>query len=185
MDRRLTMNVRRVVQDAHRDARRFGHSTVGPGHLLLGLVRSGRDGGVRALFSLYGVGVATLEESLQSTLASPGPGVARPPLAPAVRRALDIALREAQAAGSALAGEDHLLVGLIVAADAPMARWFADHGFTAEDVRAALAESPPLLVPPEAPALASDRPARAVIEIATPRTDENADPGPPEPPGQA
>lgn len=178
MDRRLTPDARRTVQAAQGEARRLNQSAVGPEHLLLALVKLAEDRGrdpdpferVRALFRLHGVGATTLEAALPPG----GPAVATPPMSAAARRAVDGALRSATASGSTVIDVGHLLIGVVGAAEGPLARWLADHGLGPDEAAQALPD--PVAQPTVVP---RPKPRSVVEELSAPPID-GLDPIPPE-----
>jgi transcriptional regulator with XRE-family HTH domain len=137
---RFTRRAREVVVRAEREARALGHDTVGPGHLLLGILSLEEEPAARALEDL---GV-DLEAARRAVLREVGKGEGgdgrRLSFAPEARKALEDALREARALGHHYIGTQHVLLGLLRDTEGIAAHVLAEFEVSADDVRTALAE---------------------------------------------
>jgi ATP-dependent Clp protease ATP-binding subunit ClpA len=135
----LTIGAARAREEAAAAARWLYHPEVGTAHLLVGLLRqhSGRGAGaLRAAGVRLRPAVAELERLLP-----PGPPgtPAGDALSAGARQALDRAQREARRRGAAAVGTEHLLLGLLEAAeDEPVQRLVTAVGSSPAAVRAAL-----------------------------------------------
>jgi hypothetical protein len=109
----FTDRARRVVALAQDEGRRLGHTTIRPGHLLLGLVIEGEGVAARALQS---VGVTF--PAAWSVVATDADPVAAPVdraerLGPDTRGVLERAPIEARKLGHRRVGTEHLLLALV------------------------------------------------------------------------
>jgi Clp amino terminal domain, pathogenicity island component len=135
MFERLTDRARRVVVLAQDEARELGHGSVGPEHVLLGLLAVG--GGVAAV-ALESLGIS-LEETRERVAEIAGRGQDAPagriPFTPAARQLREEALREAQRLGHDYVGTEHLLLALPCEGDGVAARVLAAQGAAYAQVR--------------------------------------------------
>jgi ATP-dependent Clp protease ATP-binding subunit ClpC len=112
---RFSAPARRAVVLAQEEARRLRHTWIGTEHLLLGLAGDEHTLAGRALGSL---GV-TLDAARQEVFAivgaaeEPAEPVSTVPFTPRAKKALELALREAQRLGDHYIGSAHLLLGLV------------------------------------------------------------------------
>jgi hypothetical protein len=125
---RFTDRARRVVVLAQDAARELGHGSIGPGHLLLGLLAEGE--GVAAL-ALESLGIS-LEEARDRVEEIAGRGQGAPagriPFTPQAKQALERALREAVQLGHNYIGTEHLLLSLLAGSDDITAQVLAGQG---------------------------------------------------------
>jgi prophage maintenance system killer protein len=125
---RFTDRARRVVVLAQDGARELGHGSVGPEHLLLGLLAEGE--GVAAL-ALESLGIS-LEEARDRVEEIAGPGQGAPagriPFTPRAKQVLARSLREAVQLGHNYIGTEHLLLSLLAGGDDITAHVLADQG---------------------------------------------------------
>ncbi len=147
MHDRLDDRTRHVLRLADLEAQRFGHDHIGTEHLLLALLREGNNPAARLLAQL-GVELRKVRLLVETDLpAAPAKlqlGVL--PRTPGARRALEAAVEEAGRAG-ALAGPEHLLLGLLREEDGVAAHLLAALGLSGRDVRAGLLGEPGLFPP--------------------------------------
>jgi ATP-dependent Clp protease ATP-binding subunit ClpC len=130
---------------ARQEARRLGHGSVDPEHLLLGLIRVGAGTGISALDRLE-VSRAALRRQLEESTGhglGPGPGPGRPygPVRfsrPRGQKVLTSALPEALAHGTTDICSGHLLLAQYHD-DGPAARALAGLGATEDRARGAVA----------------------------------------------
>jgi prophage maintenance system killer protein len=125
---RFTDQARRVVVLAQEGARELGHGSVGPEHLLLGLLAEGE--GVAAL-ALESLGIS-LEETRDRVEEIAGPGQGAPagriPFTPPAKQVLARSLREAVQLGHTYLGPEHLLLSLLAEGDDITAQVLAGQG---------------------------------------------------------
>jgi Clp amino terminal domain, pathogenicity island component len=125
---RFTDRARQVVILAQKEARELGHGSVGPEHVLLGLLAEG--GGVAAV-ALETLGIS-LEETRERVEEIAGRGEDAPagpiPFTPTARQLPEGALREAQRLGHDYVGTEHLLLALRGEGDGVAARVLAALG---------------------------------------------------------
>ncbi|HVT67675.1 MAG TPA: Clp protease N-terminal domain-containing protein [Trebonia sp.] len=125
---RFTDRSRRVLVLAQDEAKELGHGSVGPEHLLLGLLLEGE--GVAALV-LESLGIS-LEEVRDRAEQIAGRGQEAPagriPFTLPAKRVLERALRESLQLGHQYIGTEHLLLGLLAEDGGVAARVLADRG---------------------------------------------------------
>jgi Clp amino terminal domain, pathogenicity island component len=129
----FTDRARRVVVMAQDEARGLGHRSVGPEHLLLGLLAEGE--GVAAL-ALESLGIS-LEEARDRVKEIAGRGQGAPAghilFTPRAKKVLEGSLREALQLGHTYIGTEHLLLSLLAEGDGIPAQVLA--GRSASDAR--------------------------------------------------
>jgi ATP-dependent Clp protease ATP-binding subunit ClpB len=142
---RLTQKSQEALQAAQSIAQRLGHTEIGVDHLLLALVDQ-PDGLVPRLLTRAEVDLQRLRGNLEQALdqrpkvtgsgASGQVGVSR-----ALSVALDAAEREAQRLRDDYVSVEHLLLGIVEAAETtPVGRVLAEHGLTRDRVLQVLTE---------------------------------------------
>ena len=113
MFERFTEKARQVVVLAQDEAQALGHNYIGTEHLLLGLLREREGLAARVLHSLD----VTVEEVRAQVARIVGRGdevrAGMIPFTPRAKKALELALREAQALGHNYIGTEHVLLGLV------------------------------------------------------------------------
>ena len=129
---------REAIRAGHTLARRMNHLKLGADHLLIGLLR--QTGGTAAtILSDTGVDVPRLCVAVEGAMV---PGDTVPPRrlgrTPEAKRAMRLAQREMQAAGQTKIGEECLLLGLIIVAEARLTELCKDAGVDEARVRRAL-----------------------------------------------
>lgn len=124
----FTDRARRVVVLAQEEARELGHGSVGPEHVLLGLLAVGQGVAAVALESL-GISLRETRERV-GEIAGRGqdPPAGTVPFTPAARQLPEGALREAQRLGHDYVGTEHLLLALPCEGDGVAARVLAAQG---------------------------------------------------------
>lgn len=112
MFERFTDPARRVVVFAQDEARRLNHVHIGPEHLLLGVVREGKDIGGQAL-ATFGL---TLEDTRRRVEADLPRGVQGPgshiPFTPRAKNVLEQSLHTALSLEHKHIGTEHIVLGL-------------------------------------------------------------------------
>lgn len=122
MFERYTENARRALVLASEEARALHHDHLGTEHLLLALVHDDQSASAQ-LLSALGIPLDTVRRDLKPALpAGAGDSPEPLPFAPAVKRALELALQEAVRIDSANIGTEHLLLGLIHEGQSPAAQ---------------------------------------------------------------
>jgi ATP-dependent Clp protease ATP-binding subunit ClpA len=113
MFERFTERARRAVILAQEEARRLNQSVVEPDHLFLGVVREGDGVAVQALKALH-VDLPLIRTYVEAACPAGSMGMTEEmKFAPATKRALEDALREARQFGSNYIGTEHLLLGVL------------------------------------------------------------------------
>jgi ATP-dependent Clp protease ATP-binding subunit ClpC len=112
MFERFTEPARRVVVFAQDEARRLNHVHIGPEHLLLGVVREGKDVGARALAS-FGLTLEDTRRRVEADLprGPRGPGSNIPFTEPA-KTVLEHSLQAALDLKHKHIGTEHIVLGL-------------------------------------------------------------------------
>jgi hypothetical protein len=133
---RLGESARSVMDRAGEQARELGHNYVGTEHVLLALLD--RESGLAAHV------LAQLGVRREVVLAEvPGRCDPRPDeciaVMPRLKRALELAGRQAERLGQSRAAPEHVLSGIMQVPDALAVEILACHGISAEDVQRALA----------------------------------------------
>jgi hypothetical protein len=131
---RFTDRAKIVVLKAQNEARNRGHQEVTSLHLLLGLL-SEWEGLAGLAIEAAGVTNETLAretvEALPADAESFGPAV---PVSGGLRKAYELAVREALRLGHNNVGTEHILLGLLEARDEPGAQVLANLGVSKEAV---------------------------------------------------
>jgi hypothetical protein len=145
---RFYVDARTALARAHDEARAFGHHYIGTEHLLLGLL--GTEHGVAAhLLTVLGIEVEQTRRAVEglvgrgeaTTEATPSGPL---PVAPRLKKVLELARQEARRLHSTHVRSEHLLLGLAREGDGLAARILAEHrvgydGLRGRVERAALA----------------------------------------------
>ena len=168
MFERFTGEARTVVQRAEREAGALGHDRIGPEHLLIAIAAEpGEAGRVLAGLGLsaealrastgpadfdaealaaIGIDLAEVRRRVEASFgagALAGGRGGRRPFAPASKKALELALREAIALGDRHIDAGHILLGLTRDPDDAVAALLLRCGRSAAAVRAALLAARP------------------------------------------
>lgn len=111
---KFTEGARRVLSGAQAEAQRLNHNWIGTEHLLLGLIREGEGIAAQALADL-GVDLGRARSAVSSIV---GPGerlvTGEVGLTPRAKKAIELAVAEANRRGHHWIGTEHLLLGLLV-----------------------------------------------------------------------
>ncbi len=111
----FTETARRLIREAHEEAHRRRHRSVGPEHLVIAMMRQ-REGMALAVLQRLGLQRAAVTEDLEGALASVG-AAAGPateiPFSPEAARALERSIQQARNLESNWVGTEHLLLGLL------------------------------------------------------------------------
>jgi predicted nucleotide-binding protein len=131
---RFTQRARRVLSLAHQEAQHTHNTSIGPEHLLIGLMLE--EGGVSARV-LHELGLATdrvREVIKRVTNASDNFDPSRVELASETQRVLEFAVDEARRLGHHYIGTEHILLGLVLVDSAGL-EVLRRLGVTAEQIR--------------------------------------------------
>jgi ATP-dependent Clp protease ATP-binding subunit ClpA len=132
---RLTARARLALAFARDEAEARWSPEIGTDHLLLGLVVGDNGVAARALRTA-GVDRSAVAGALGGARPAPAQAAPLPVVASAsLRRALEVAFLEARAMGDPFVGTEHLLLGVILAAESAGARVLDALGVGAERVR--------------------------------------------------
>jgi hypothetical protein len=110
---RFTERAKKVLVLAQQEAQRFNHNYIGTEHLLLGLTREGQGMGGRTLSSL-GVQSDRVREKVEFIIGrGDTPVTGDISLTPRAKKAIALAVDEAQRMGHTYIGTEHVLLGLV------------------------------------------------------------------------
>jgi ATP-dependent Clp protease ATP-binding subunit ClpC len=144
---RFTQRARRVLSLAQEEAERMQQSSIGTGHLLLGLIRE--EGGVASQV-LRDLGLRTnqVEQIVERlTSAEKREGVTRMDLSPEAKKVLEHAVDEARRMGHNYIGTEHLLLGLVRSTKGGAVDVFRELNISPDEIRRqtrrVLQENPP------------------------------------------
>ena len=114
MSNRFTDRAQLVILLAQEEAKRLGHATVEPVHLLLGVLGLGEGVGCQAMAS-HGVSIKNLRLEVERSVAKGQANLllAQMPFSLEAKRVLTLAVEEAQAFHHNFVGTEHLLLGLL------------------------------------------------------------------------
>jgi ATP-dependent Clp protease ATP-binding subunit ClpA len=139
MFERFTDRAMRVVVLARDEARQLRHDRVGTEHLLLGLLGQGDSLAANVLDSI-GITDAAVREHVKAA-DDQGERVAGVmPFTAQARRALELSFREALEHGASYIAPEHILLGVMRAADSEGGRVLADLGADLDAVRRRVSE---------------------------------------------
>ncbi|MBQ9563990.1 MAG: ATP-dependent Clp protease ATP-binding subunit, partial [Synergistaceae bacterium] len=132
----FTERGKRIIQIAHHEALKMGHSMVEPEHLLLGLAQEGGGVASRALAEL-GVDAGELCARIREIMGRGEPSQ-RPvdlPLSPRLRKALEAAILESRKMGVNYVDTEHILLGILADEGSLTFQHFLTLGITPDAVR--------------------------------------------------
>jgi len=113
MFERFTDRARRVVILAQEEAKLLNHNYVGTEHIVLGLIHEGEGVAAQALLSL-GVSLDGARDQVLDIIGKGQQEVdGQIPFTPRVKKALELAFREALQLGHTYIGTEHILLGVI------------------------------------------------------------------------
>ena len=136
MFERYNESARRVLFYARQEVSDLGSQGIAPAHLLVGVIRDGRNGAARML-AAAGVSEQVLRQAMQRQLPV-GPRVPpamEVPFEAGTKRALELAGAEADALGQRHIGPEHLLMGVLRAQDPITSALLAERGVQLGEVR--------------------------------------------------
>ena len=122
-----------AIDRARQAARELGHSSVGTGHLLLGVLAERESLGARILLR-RGLEESALRRALEEQLGLGSPGGPVLGLSQNARRAVETAAVEAEALRQGFIGTEHLLLGILRQPDCGGARLLRSLGADLNDI---------------------------------------------------
>jgi ATP-dependent Clp protease ATP-binding subunit ClpA len=131
-----TQQLREVLRDAEREARRHNHEYVGAEHLLLGLLGPSGGAGAAVLRNL-GLNLDVVRREVERIVPR-GPDLVLPaelPLTPRAEKVVEYAATEARHLGQGSVGTEHLLLGLLREQEAIPAQVLMNLGIDLQQVR--------------------------------------------------
>lgn len=114
MFERFTGRAQKVMALANQEAQRLNHEYIGTEHVLLGLLNEGSGVGANVLKHL-GIDLRTVRREVEN-LVKPGPDLftaGKLPQTPRTKKALELAIDEANTLNHKYVGTEHLLLGLL------------------------------------------------------------------------
>jgi ATP-dependent Clp protease ATP-binding subunit ClpA len=119
---RFTRRARRALILSEEEARHLDHHYIGTEHLLLGLLREG-DGVAARVLNDLGVQLPAAREAIAFVVGrGEGPATGELALTPRVKKAIELAVDEANRLHHSYVGTEHLLLGLVREGDGVGAR---------------------------------------------------------------
>ena len=121
-----------VIQLAHREALNMGHNVIEPEHILLGLIYEGGGLAYQAMVAL-GLNLNEIRIQIEDAMGRSEPTLKAIdlPLSPRVKKALELAMREARNMGINYVGTEHILLGILSDTGSMIAQYFLAMGIDA------------------------------------------------------
>src|SRR5580765_4479365 len=140
---KLTIKAQAALQEAQQIAHRYSHQEMDGEHLLLALVEQ-TDNLIPNVLQKLGVALSQFKADLEGELSRrhkvQGTSSADVFLSPSLKKALDAAVAEAGKLKDEYVSTEHLLLGLLSEAGAPLKKIFQTHGLKRDAVLKALME---------------------------------------------
>lgn len=132
---RFTEQVHQVLRLAREEARRLNRDSVGPEHLLLGLVREG-DGIAAKVLAKLGISLAEVRRTVEENNGrGHRVGLGEVELTPHTMRVIELGADEARRMNHHYIGTEHLLLGLVRDGEGGAVDALARLGVTLDSVR--------------------------------------------------
>jgi hypothetical protein len=132
----FTPRAQQVFTLARKEADRLNHNFLGTEHVLLGLIALGKGVAVNVLLKM-GLDLETVRREVEKQVGT-GPDqkmIGKIPYTPRVKKALDLARKEAKALNHTYVGTEHILLGLLREGEGVAARIFRHLGLDIEMMR--------------------------------------------------
>ncbi|MDP8216909.1 MAG: ATP-dependent Clp protease ATP-binding subunit [Candidatus Kaelpia imicola] len=169
MFNRFTERARKVIIIAKEEAKRFNHDYIGTEHILLGLAREGEGVAAIVLKSLsLELGQIKIEVE---KFVQPGPNAVISgdvPFTPAAKKAIELAMDEANSLGHNYIGTEHLLLGLVREGEGVASQVLLNLGLNANKIRESVMD---LLGTPSGQNLSGDSAGSSAAKSKTPALD--------------
>ncbi|MFH1074223.1 MAG: ATP-dependent Clp protease ATP-binding subunit [Candidatus Firestonebacteria bacterium] len=136
MFQKFTERAQKIIIYAKEEAGRLKHDYVGPEHLMLGLIRGGSGVAIGVMKNM-GVSLTKLKKEIESML-SPGTGAVQVEdlsFTPRAKKALELAIEEANNMGHGYVGTEHLLLGIVKEGESAASKVLVSFGITLEHAR--------------------------------------------------
>ncbi|MDR1733050.1 MAG: ATP-dependent Clp protease ATP-binding subunit [Synergistaceae bacterium] len=132
----FTERGKKVIQLAHREALKMGHNVIEPEHILLGLIYEGGGVAWQALASM-GLNLDEVRAQIEEAMGHSQPTLKAIdlPLSPRVKKALELAMREARNMGINYVGTEHILLGILADTSSMVTQYFLAMGVDAASVQ--------------------------------------------------
>jgi ATP-dependent Clp protease ATP-binding subunit ClpA len=137
----FTPRAQQALALARKEADKLNHQFVGTEHVLLGLTKLGQGGGV-AVLQKAGLDLRAIRVKVEELIGTgPEPNATGfVPYTPRVKKALSLAVQEAEANHSPRVDTEHLLMGLLLEGGGVAARVLRQIGLTIERARQTVSE---------------------------------------------
>jgi hypothetical protein len=132
----FTPRAQKVLALARQEAERFHHHFIGTEHLLLGIIKLGQGTAVTVLNQM-GLDLETVRREVEKQVGM-GPDqkvIGYVPFTPRVKKALSIAVKEANALHHTYVGTEHILLGILREGDGVAGRVLKSLGIDTEVAR--------------------------------------------------
>ncbi|OGF46568.1 MAG: ATP-dependent Clp protease ATP-binding subunit ClpC [Candidatus Firestonebacteria bacterium RIFOXYC2_FULL_39_67] len=136
MFQKFTERAQKIIIYAKEEAGRLKHDYVGPEHILLGLIRGGSGVAIGVMKNM-GVSLTKLKKEVESML-SPGTGTVQIEdlsFTPKAKKALELAIEEANKMGHGYVGTEHLLLGIVKEGESAASKVLGSFGITLDHAR--------------------------------------------------
>jgi excisionase family DNA binding protein len=132
---RFTKRATQVLTLAAEEAQHFQHKSIGPEHILLGLLREGEGVGAKVLANL-GIEITQVRQQLEANFIAGEPAESGElGLTPSAKKVIELAVLEARSLNHHFVGTEHLLLGLIREGEGSAALVLSSLGLQLEQVR--------------------------------------------------
>ncbi|MDO4785379.1 MAG: ATP-dependent Clp protease ATP-binding subunit [Fretibacterium sp.] len=128
----FTERGKKVIQLAHHEALRMGHSMVEPEHILLGLIHEGGGVACQAMNAL-GLDLERVKSQIEEAMGQSRPNMKSIdlPLSPRMKKALELAMLEARNMGVNYVDTEHMLLGILGDDNSLVSQYFFTMGVDA------------------------------------------------------
>jgi ATP-dependent Clp protease ATP-binding subunit ClpA len=136
MYQRFTDRARKVMQLTSQEAQRFNHESIGPEHILLGLVKEGSGVAATVLKNLD-IDLRKVRDEIEKIIQA-GPDrvtMGKLPRTPRAKKVIEYSIDEAWNFNHNYVGTEHLLLGLLREQEGVAAQVLMNLGLKLEDVR--------------------------------------------------
>jgi len=136
MFQKFTERAQKIIIYAKEEAGRLKHDYVGPEHILLGLIRGGSGVAIGVMKNM-GVSLTKLKKEVESML-SPGTGTVQIEdlsFTPKAKKALELAIEEANNMGHGYVGTEHLLLGIVKEGESAASKVLGSFGIKLDQAR--------------------------------------------------
>ncbi|NLL37925.1 MAG: ATP-dependent Clp protease ATP-binding subunit [Fretibacterium sp.] len=132
----FTERGKKVIQLAHHEALRMGHNVIEPEHILLGIIHEGGGIACQAMAALD-LDMEKIREQIEGAMGRSQPILKSIdlPLSPRMRKALELAMKEARNMGFNYVGTEHILLGVLSDSTSMVSQYFGTMGVDAASLK--------------------------------------------------